>query len=104
MCLCLFHTVITRRDFPPYLTAVTKTMSVYQKSEVQRFETKKPFNVVILVNEANNDNWTCLSTIDLLQQDLKDWFEHPCDSRTNIDFVTRFRKVERVGLCTYNQL
>ena len=104
MCLCLFYIVITSKNFNPHLTAVTKTMSVYRRSEGQRFVTKIPLNIVILVHKINNVNWTCLSTIALLQQDLKDWFEHPCDSRTRIDFVTRFRIGEPVKLCADNQL
>ena len=104
MCLCLFHIVITRKDFHPHLTAVTKTMKVYRRLAEQRDVTKRPLNIVILLNKVNDVNWTCVSTIALFQQDLKDWFEHPCDSRTRIDFVFRFRMVEPVRLCTDNQL
>ena len=105
MSLCPFHTVMTKKDFPHHLTAVTKTMSLYQRSEEQRFVTKKPFNVVILVDKANNVNWTCLSTIALFQQNSKDWIEQPCDSQKRIDFVTQFRRGEEpVRLCTDNQL
>ena len=104
MCLCLFHTVITSKIFNSHLTAATKTMNVYRRSEEHRFVTKIPLNIVILVNKINNANWTCLSTVALLQQDLKDWFVHPCDSKTRIDFVTRYRLGEPIKLCADNQL
>ena len=79
-------------------------MNVYRRLKEQRDVTTLPLNIVILVHKTNNVNWTCLSTIALFQQDLKDWFEHPCDSRTTIHFVTRFRMGEPVGLCADNQL
>ena len=79
-------------------------MNMYQRSEEQRFVSKIPLDIVILVNKTSHSNWTCVSTIALLQQDLKQWFEQPCDPRMRIDFVIRFRMGKPVNLCSDNQL
>ena len=104
MLLCIFFTGHTSKDFLSHLTAVTKTMNMYQRTEVQRFVSKMPLDIVILVNKTNHSNGTCVSTIALLQQDLKKWFEQACDPQMRIDFVIRFRKGTPVSLCADNQL
>ena len=100
------YTVITSKDFSPHLTAVTKTVDIYLRPKEQRLVSKIPLNIVILINKMSSSNWTCVSTISLLQQDLKEWFEDPCDSQTRIDFVIRFRHgvPVHVKTCANDQL
>ena len=99
-----FYVVLVNDNFQSYLTAVTKTRKINRRPRERKRVSETPLNIVILWHKTNDLNWTCVATFALLQQDIKKWFVHPCDSQTRIDFVIHQRSEVPVLLCADNHL